>query len=712
MSPEQAKGAKTDHRSDVFSFGCVLYEMLTGRLAFHGETISDILASVLAREPDFTRLPPDLNPRLCDLLRRCLEKPPRRRWQAVGDLRMELEVIAPEPYRKPDVARTAAPQAPSRKALAWVLRAATALLFVALAIPAFLYFSGAESGPDVRFLVAVPDMPNPLLTTISPDGRKVAFVAAGEGGAPQLFVRPLDSVTAEPLAGTEGATNPFWSPDSRFIAFTSGSTFNSGTLKKIEATGGAPQTIASLESSIPSRVTSFGAGTWNDEGVIVFSNRGRLHRVSAAGGVPVVISTLDESLEEAVHNWPHFLPDGRHYLYLAWSNRPEHRAIYVSELDAPGRQRLAASESMAVFSMPGYLIFQRQGALFAQAFDATDLTLQGEPIRVAEDVAFAPVNGQAAFAASRNGVLTYRGGGASGNVLQFVWFDRSGKRLGEAGRPDLYGTEFDLSPDGRQIAAAVRDPATSRRAIWIIDWIRDVRTRVTSASSAGVFGGPVWSHDGLRVAFNRQTDQSDVMERATTGLGDETVVVGGPDGDIVEEWSKDGRYMVIAHLPASESPSTSWQALPLFGDRKPFPIHTSASFDFDEPEFSFDGKWLAYNSDESGTTQVYLMSFPAADQKRQLSIDGGAQPQWRQDGRELYYVDLDGNLMAVDIAASSRIDSGRPRALFKTGLSVLSYARQYAATSDGRRFLIQLPVAETTPTPITVVVNWTAAIGR
>jgi len=232
MSPEQPKGAKADHRSDVFSFGCVLYEMLTARQAFQGETTSDILASVLAREPDLTRLPPDLNSRLHDLLRRCLEKPPRRRWQAVGDLRMELEVIAPEPYCKPDVARTAAPQAPGRTALAWVLRAATALLVVALAIPALLYFRRADAGRDaVRFLVAVPDMPNPLLTTISPDGRKVAFVAAGEGGAPQLFVRPLESVTAERLAGTEGATNPFWSPDSRFIAFTAGDVGRGGTLK-------------------------------------------------------------------------------------------------------------------------------------------------------------------------------------------------------------------------------------------------------------------------------------------------------------------------------------------------------------------------------------------------------------------------------------------------------------------------------------------------
>lgn len=290
-----------------------------------------------------------------------------------------------------------------------------------------------------------------------------------------------------------------------------------------------------------------------------------------------------------------------------------------------------------------------------------------------------------------------------------MWFDRTGKRLGEAGRPDLYAAEFDLSPDGRQIAAPVPDPTASRRDIWVIDWVRDVRTRVTSASSAGRPGGPLWSHDGLRVAFNRQTDQSDVMERAATG--DETVVVGGPDNDIAEEWSKDSRYMVLFHRPVSESQVT-WQALPLFGDRKPFSIDVTPRVSNDEPEFSFDGRWLAYNSEESGTTQVHVMSFPAADQKRQLSIDGGAQPQWRRDGRELYYVDLDGNLMAVDIAADSRIDSGRPRALFRTGLSVQTFARQYAATSDGQRFLVLLPVAEATPTPITVVVNWMAAIGR
>jgi hypothetical protein len=413
------------------------------------------------------------------------------------------------------------------------------------------------------------------------------------------------------------------------------------------------------------------------------------------------------------------LPDGRHYLYTAMS-RQESSVIYVGSLDSTERARLLSAESKAAFAQPGYLLFHREGTLFAQPFDGNRFELTDQPVRIADQVAYVAGNLQAAFAVSQNGVLVHRTGSGVAATSQFQWFDRAGNPLGSAGDPGTYTAYFDLSPDARLIAVLQRpggpgDSANSSGDIWLIDWMRGVRTRFTFDSSVTSDGqrDVIWSPDGLRLAFSSfKNGNRDVVVKNASGLGEETPLLDSTNREVLEDWSDDGRYIVYG-LDAGPNPTPAQDlyALPLFGDRKPFPI-VQSPFQENEAQFSFDGKWLAYNSNESGRFQVYVLSFPALDQKRQISANGGSQPQWRRDGKELYYLAPDGKLMAVNMTAGAEIDSGTPRELFDTELTLSPLQDQYRATPDGQRFLVLKPISEATPTPITVVVNWTARLKK
>jgi Tol biopolymer transport system component len=550
----------------------------------------------------------------------------------------------------------------------------------------------------VRFTVHPPekttfDSPN---LTISPDGRHLAFQATDASGKRLLWVRPLDSVSARQLPGSDEGTYPFWSPDSRFVGF-----FAEGKLKKIELSGGSPQTLCDVPMGW--------GGTWNRDGVILFTANfyGTLYRVSAAGGEPSAVTTLDSSRQENAHLMPQFLPDGRHFLYLARSAQKQHTAIYVGSLDSKDTQRLVGTEFNAAYAPPRYLIFVREGMLMAQPFDAKALQLGGEPFpvtqHVTQDGSYAP------FSASENGVLVYWGGVQIKNT-QLVWLDRGGKQLGSIGPPGYYLMPR-LSPDETRVAVQHLDPQTGRGDIWLLDLSRGgTSSRFTFDPSDDA--QPIWSPDGSRIVFRSQREGFYTFyQKSSSGVGKEEVLLKLKDFIRPEDWSPDGRFIVYATM-AADNPKTLTDLwlLPLFGEHKPIP-YVQSEFWQHEARFSPDGRWIAYRSDESGKMEIYVESFPTSSGKVKVSSEGGVNPSWRRDGKELFYLALDQKLMAVEVKPGSTFQPGVPRALFQTRVSgEVGSSKHYTVTKDGQRFLVNMPVEGASSNPITVVLNWTAGL--
>jgi eukaryotic-like serine/threonine-protein kinase len=693
MAPEQLEGKEADSRTDIFAFGSILREMITGRKTFAGTSQASMIAAILDYEPVPISTDQPLAPsRLDRVVKKCLAKNPERRWQTAADLRDELGWIAEGGQIEASTNRNAARS--KRFVSVWAI-AATALLGIALLIIGVRSPASPQPSEQARFGIPTPNLPNPRHLTISPDGRWVAFAGSTASRATVLFVRRIDSASPEPLAGTEGASAPFWSPDSRSIGFFAG-----GRMKKVGVPGGPVQNICSAEADRHS-------GTWNRAGTVVFASGGLLQRVSAAGGEPTPVRGLDESRQETANMQPVFLPDGNHFLYLAWSTQQASRAIYVGSLESADTVKLFDSQSKVEYAAPGYLLFHRAGALFAQPFDAQKIAFTGAVVRIADDVAYDVLSGEAAFAVSDNERLVYASGGPAVR-REFAWFGRTGRPEGTAGNPGLYTTNFDLSPDGTKIAVAQRNPETSQFDIWVIDWARHTPARFTFDPALGANGNVVWSPDGLRIAFSSErSGNRDIFESTAGGTG-ETSVLATRNDEWPEDWSKDGRYLAFGSNSGNGAFGDLY-ALPLFGDRKPIQVALSPSAE-DEPRFSFNGKWLAYNSNESGTPQVYVVAFPAVDQKRQISTAGGVQPRWRRDDRELYYLAPDGAVMAVEFR--STVQSEAPHRLFDTGLSPDQSRDQYAVSPDGQRFLIQLPVHDGSVVPVTLIMNWTTAFKK
>jgi Tol biopolymer transport system component len=700
MAPEQLEGEEADARTDIFAFGAVLYEMIAGRRAFEGKSQASLISAIMTAQPrPLVEQQPLAPPALDYLVATCLKRDPNERWQTAQDLLIQLRWVAQGGSGE----RAEPAPAPLRRStLSTALLALAALLVVAMGLPTFRYFRTVPPVLDtIRFEVPTPIMPNAYQVSISPDGHHIAFVAlaSASGGETAIFVRDVAATTVRQLPGTNRAQQLFWSPDSRSIGFTA-----NGRLRRIEIGGGTPQNICEPG----------GEGTWNADGVIVFASQNGLFKVAAVGGDATPLTTLDPSRHESAHEWPSFLPDGRHFLYTVWSDQDANRGIFVGSLDSKDRVRVGAAASMAMYAAPGYLFYQRDGTLFAQRFDAGSLQTSGEPIRVAEQVPFNGANGRAAFAVSQNGTLIYRSGSGFAATRQFWWYNKSGKEEGHATEAGPYNTNFDLSLDGKQFAVSKPDLTTGRPDIWIVDSVRDVSTRATvnGGAFAGGFGTDVvLSPDAQQVAYTmNRSGSADIYMRNANGLGDETVLVATPLAEYVEDWSKDGAYLAYGAATTLGGTVQEVRILPLGGERKSFSLVRS-EFPVDEPHFSFDTKWVAYESVETGTWQVIVVSFPDGGQKRQISTTGGSQPRWRRDGRELYYLALDGKMMAVDITTSGqKIDSSTPRVLFDSGLTVDPQRDQYAVTPDGQRFLILKAVADAAPTPITVVVNWPSTI--
>jgi eukaryotic-like serine/threonine-protein kinase len=689
MSPEQARGRTLDERTDIWAFGCVLFEMLAGEQPFGSDDASTTLANILRADPDWNALPPDTPASIRRLLRRCLTKDPKDRFADVAIARIEID----DAQTAPD-ANTAAAAGGSRRARVVLFSAFAFVALIALIVWTW-EFRAAPSPPEMRVEIGAPPTSDPLSLAIAPDGRKLV-IAALEDGQRKLWLRPLNSTAMQPLAGTDGAAFPFWSPDSRRIGF-----FAEGKLKQIDIAGGRPQILASAPTGR--------GGAWSTSGEIVFaptSFPGPLYRVSAAGGEAVALTPTRGS-QPLIQRFPQFLPDGRHFLFYAPSPNPENRAVYVGSLDSLEPRRVLDADAAAVFLAPEYIVFMRQRKLFAQRFDLAKLQTEGDPHLLAEEVASDPTTFKGAVSASA-GIVGYRAPTAAG-PRQLKWFDRSGKLIETVGDPDLgQPLNPELSPDGLRLA--LDRTVGDNRDVWILDLKRGLRTRFTSEAAADVL--PIWAPDGSRIVFGSFRGQPQPIQqlygKTSDGAGPERVLVESNQVKMPTDWSRDGRFVLFT----SVDPKTSYDvwAMPLTGDRKAFPV-VSSSFEERDGQLSPDSHWVAYSSNESGRFDVYVQPFPSLGGKSLVSPNGGAQPRWRKDGKELFYVALDGQLMAVPItlsASGQRVDVGRASGLFTVRLAGdgSSNKQQYVVSPDGQRFLMNVTAEEQSTALITLILHW------
>ncbi|HEY7185468.1 MAG TPA: protein kinase [Vicinamibacterales bacterium] len=683
MSPEQARGQSLDRRTDIWSFGCVLYEMLAGRAPFAGDTISDTLAAILEHEPDWAALPATVPVAVRTLIRRCLEKDGRRRLRAAGDAALEIDDVSTESKEAQDVFITASR---NRERLVWIV-ATLVLSTIALTL-GISYLRTPADVAHMRVDIITPSTDAPTSFAISPDGRRLVFVAYDQGQA-RLWLRPLDATTAQPLAGTEGATYPFWSPDSRALGF-----FADGKLKRIDVRGGLPQTLASAPSGR--------GGTWNPDGLIVFAPTavGSLSSVQSSGGDVATVTNVDRP-NQASHRFPQFLPDGRRFLFFV-QGPPDTQGVYIGALDSLKTQRVTATDSAAAYLTGGWLLFLRQGTLVARRFSPTTGELTGDPIAVADPVGLDVSNFSGAFSVSREGIVAYRSIG--NGRRQLIWFDRTGKPLGTLGGPDdneLVGPS--LSPDGRKVA--VHRTLQGNTDIWIFDAARE--TRFTFDAGRDLF--PIWSPDGRSIAFdsNRSGHRYFYQKRSDLA-GAEVPFLETPEDKVLNDWSPDGQSILYVTPNNPKTGADIWY-VPLSGDRQPVPF-VETPFLERAGQFSPDGQWVAYQSNETGRYEIYVRSFPGPGGQQQVSTSGGIQARWRSDGHELYYVAADGKLMAVSITMrGAAIEPGTPVALFQTriwgGGTNATLGHQYDVSPDGR-FLINSAIEDVATAPITLLLNW------
>ncbi|PYT19609.1 MAG: hypothetical protein DMG57_44750 [Acidobacteria bacterium] len=710
MAPEQLEGKEADGRTDIFAFGAVVYEMATGKKAFEGASRASLIAAIMERDPVPLATLDPLTPVALDrVVKKCLAKDPDNRWQSAQDLRDEIRWIVEGGSQT-----GAAAPVPSRSNNRERLMLAIAAVAVAMAVVvAYLYFREKPSETRaVRFSVFPPEKSafgDSL--AISPDGTQLALIVSTPGKEPSLWVRRLDSLTAHPLAGTDGAYDPFWSPDSQVISF-----FAQGKLKKIEAVGGPAQTLCDARDG--------SRGSWNRDGVILFGLNDVLYRVPADGGPATTATMLNHANHEITHAWPYFLPDGRHYLYLAIAQAFQNNGVYVGSLDSKESKRLVDSNWMPAYAQAldglGYLLFIREGTLMAQRFDAAHLQLAGKPVPVAEGVSD-PTGRDAIVSVSANGTLAYRPLGAV--KTQLTWFDRAGKQLGTVGLP-VQDARPALSPDGRRLALSRVGPQSgSSQAetwpnlggdIWVLDLARGGASRLTFNTAAD---WPVWSPDGSRIAFASYRDGNmNLYQKAANGTGNEELLLKSDEDKAPTDWSRDGRFLIYASL----NPKTEFDVwvLPMDGDRKPFPF-LQTQFGEGGARLSPEGQWMAYQSSESGRWEVYVRPFggvSAAGNKTPsgkwpISTGGGVFTRWRGDGKELFYL-TDERIMAVEVRSGTSngrptFDAGIPKPLF----NVKSYGNfPFTVTADGQRFLVNTQVSEEKSPSITVILNWAAGL--
>ena len=699
MSPEQIQGMEADARSDIFAFGVMLFEMVTGKRTFEGKTQASIVGQILAVDPpSVSTLRPQTPPGLDRVIRLCLDKDPDERIQTAHDLKLQLQAVAEAPPATPQSPTVA----PARRT--WLSWAATGVLAVATIAFAVAYFQSPRAPQvSVHSYVLPPEKASYVLTgnsggppALSPDGLRIAFPAKGADGKQMLWIRPLNSAVAQPMSGTEGASYPFWSADSRYVAF-----FAAAKLHKVEAGGGPPQALCDAPSGR--------GGTWNSTGTIVFApdTTTGLARVDAAGGTRVALSTVDA--KETSHRWPDFLPDGNHLLYFAHGTTSADSGIYLAALDSKDRKLLLHNDSNAIYAAPGYLLFVRDNTLVAQRFNLRSLALEGEAKPVADHVAVNTDIYRSILTASANGELLYQHGAAGGGS-QLVWYDPSGKQ-GESVLPetaDYYQPM--LSPDASKLVFALENNGIGD--IWVLDLARHTKTRITFGPQYSSW--PLWWPDGKSIVFNYgPSGTGDSLYRQNAdGTGSKEKLLETPGiTELPSSVSPDGRYIAYMRRDPKSNTNLDIWALPMFpdksGDQKPFPV-VATNFADVTPSFSPDGKWLAYANNETGRQEVYIQPFPSGAGRWQVSTAGGSRPNWRKDGKELFFFSLDQQVMAVDVdQKGASLQLGTPHALFKAP-TVSNGNGPYTVSADGKKFVMNTVLPQSITEPLTLITSWPA----
>lgn len=699
MSPEQAKGKSVDRRADIWAFGCILFEMLSGKMAFSGETATDTLAAIIKEEPHWSALPKGTPLRVAELLKRCLKKDSRQRLQSIGDGRVAIEeVLAADDASAPEPAATA--RVGRRQILPWGLFAFFALLAVVLAVSNFGHRSLAPA--SLRLTIEPPhDAQFGSALALSPDGTRLVFVATSKGKQ-TLWIRPLDSVQAEPIPGTEDGDFPFWSPDGRSIGFFANAKlkrldFGNGSIRNLCDSGGSPRGAA-----------------WSPEGTIVFAPNVNtpLMKVPASGGTPVPASDFDPSGRERSHRWPYFLSDGRHFLFLREGNSEGQDALFIGSLDSTKtRLLLTLPYNSAAIYANDYLLYSIDGSLVAQPFDSEHLKLAGNPTRIAENVSAVGIQGPTGYvsvSASATGLLVYRTDVPM--TSQFVVVDRSGKALRTIGPPGDYD-EPSLSPDQKQVAFSKPDSGQSASStpLWLMD-IGTASIRRFTFDNVDA-GSSIWSPDGRWIYFTRRSGEFNIYRKLADGSADAELVLKAPDIQKPSDISANGRFLLIEDFSPVSSRDLLYSPIPPAGEPKPFRATPAEEAD---GRFSPDGRWVAYCSDENrpGDFEVFVSSFPEGGSKWQVSSEGGFWPMWSNDGREIYFVS-GANLMAAEVIPGPTFQFRPSRALFPVRLAQSVFTQShsgYFVLSGGQRFLINQVVGDTDSVPITAMANWTSGL--
>jgi len=699
MSPEQLEGKEADARTDIFAFGTVLYEMATGRKAFAGKSRASMIAAILERDPEpLSTVAPSTPPALDRLIRTCLAKDPDDRFQTAHDLKLHLQWVT----EGGSAVGLAPPAAISRR---WSERIWMAVAAALLVVVAVLLFKTVGRPTEPQRMVQTSILPPEKVSfslqagpmALSPDGARIAIPASGAEGRRQLWIRPLSGLSAQALQGTEGATFPFWSPDSRYLAFFAG-----GKLKKIDASGGPPETICDAPAGR--------GGSWAANGTIVFSpdSTGPIFRVPAAGGAPIAVTKLDVAKKEQNHRFPFFLPNGSHFLYLArtpqtGSEAPgASNAVYVASLDTGESTVLFKADSQAIYAPPGYILFWREGTIIAQPFDARRRQLSGEPFPVAENVLRLSGWSFAYFSASSDGQIAYQGGAVAGQS-QLAWYDRNGREIDKVGAPaDLARPR--LSHDEQRLAVDMRDPQSGNSDIWVYGFARKTLTRLTF--DAAFDSNPNWSPDDRWIVFaSGRKGTADIYRKNSSGTGAEELLFESPAQEIPFSWSDDGGSLLFELRDPARVATTGGEIWSYdFESRKSKPF-IQAQFNHGEPAFSPDGRYVAYVSLESGRNEIYVQEFPGPGGKWQISAEGGEDPVWSRDGKEIFYVASATRLTAVPVKTSPTFEAGNPTFLFEARFKG-ERGQQYDVSADGQRFLVNADVAELSVSPVTLIQNW------